>query len=151
MLGHFQDFVVLKVLITSLTENSSSQNTRAADPKHWSKQCCGSVTFWCGSLGPYHEVRIRNPIRLRILLFSSVADKRTTKNKFFSSECFCFLFFKDTFTDLQQSLKIKSKWSHKTVEIKGFLLLLVDGRIWIQIRIRTNNDRSRWPKNGFRS
>ncbi len=85
-----------KLLITSLIENSSSQNIRAADPKHWGKQCCGSVTFWyvSGSVYPYHEVRIRNQIRIRfcILLFSSVADKMPTQYEFLFQRVFAYYF-----------------------------------------------------------
>jgi hypothetical protein len=43
-------------------------------------QCCGYMTFWCGSGSadpcPWHLDRIR----IRFLLFSSFSFKRLTKN-----------------------------------------------------------------------
>jgi hypothetical protein len=85
--------------------------------------CYGS-----GSADPWHfatdlDLRIRSAdvrIRIRILFFSSGSFKMSTKN------CFSLhfhYFFKDK----------KSYRSHKTVEIKVFLLFLLDdGRIRIQ-------------------
>jgi len=88
------------------------------------RQCCGSEIFWYG-------------IRIRILLFSSVANKKPTKNKFF----------------LKDLLLITLQ------EIKVFLtFLLFDGRIGIRykywrIRIRETQkhtdpvpDPKRWLK-----
>jgi hypothetical protein len=61
------------------------------------------------------DLRIRIRIRIRILLFSPVADKMlTTFSKFF-----CLLLFNGTFTSVL--MDIKSKRSHKVVEIKVFL------------------------------
>jgi hypothetical protein len=53
-------------------------------------------------------------VRIRILLFSSVADKKQTKNK-----DFCLLVFEGTFTSVFKDKK--SKRSHKKVEMKDFL------------------------------
>jgi hypothetical protein len=73
-------------------------------------------------------VRIRTTdIRIRILLFSSEADKMPTKNKFI-----CLLIFEGTFTLVSRGKT--SKGSHKTVEIKVFLtFLLVDGLGFVQL------------------
>jgi hypothetical protein len=72
------------------------------------------------------RIRIRTTdLRIQILLFSSVAFKDTNNNKFF-----WLLLFEGT-VHLHHSPKIKS---HKTVEIKVFLIFCIhDGRI----RIRT--------------
>jgi hypothetical protein len=65
--------------------------------------------------------------------------------RIYISKSFCFLLLYLWKVHLKQSLKIKVKRSHKIVEIKGFLLLLVSGRI----RNCTNNNGSRSgrPKN----
>ncbi len=111
-----------------------------------SKKCYLYDHFFCGTsvVDPWHfgtepDPRIRTTdlwIRIRILLFSSVAFKMPTKKLVFFlgfllmtfwRNCTCTSVFKD----------IKSWRSHKTVGIKVFLtFLLDDGRI----RIRTNND-----------
>ncbi len=59
-------------------------------------------------------------IRIRLLLFSSVADKMPTKKKFSNFFCLPYYFLK---VHLHQSSNIKKvkKRSHKIVEIKGFL------------------------------
>ena len=68
-------------------------------------------------------------VRIRILLFSTVADKMPTKYEF--KKFFCLLLFEGIFTSVFTDKK--SKRSHKIVEIKVLHFLLVDGRI----RIRT--------------
>jgi hypothetical protein len=96
-------------------------------------KCCGSVTFGTDS-DP--RIRITNlRIRIRILLFSSVADKKLTKKKFIFFIAYCFLK-----VHLYQSSYIKTqKRSHKLVKSRFFLtFLLVDGGI----RNRTNSDGS---------
>ncbi len=89
------------------------------------KQYCGSVTLWYGS-------------RLGSFFCQWMTD---VNNKWVFFKVFLLNFFKvhlHDFISLQ-----KSKRSHKIVEIKIFLLiLLVD---W-KIQIYTNNDESRWPK-----
>jgi hypothetical protein len=82
---------------------------------------------------------LRIQIRIRILFFSSVADKMQQKISFFVSKFFCLLLYEGTCTMyiVHQSSKIKNqKRSKKVVEIKVFLtFLLVNERMWI----RTNN------------
>jgi len=89
--------------------------------------------------------------RVRILLFSLVADKLPTKNKLLLQSFFFLLLFEVIFTSVFKDEK--SKRSHKIVETKFFLLVLfVDGRIrnriQVLIRIRTNIEESgsRKPK-----
>ncbi len=71
-------------------------------------------------------------LRIRILLFSSVAENMLTKNKFLFPKFFCFYFFECTFTSVFKDKKSKNS------RVQGFflLLLLVDignhGRIPIQ-------------------
>ncbi len=69
------------------------------------KQCCGSVTFWygSGSANQYHWLKDLDPDP--ILLFSSVAFKMPTKNKFFWS-FFAYYFLILHLLHLDQSLKI---------------------------------------------
>ncbi len=73
-------------------------------------------------------------IRIRILLFSSVTFKTSTKNYFFPS-IFCFLLFEGTFTSFFKDKK--SQRSHKTVGINFFLTIFAwwkkdpDPYIWI--------------------
>ncbi len=70
-----------------------------------------------------------------ILLFSSVAEKMATKNKFLS-KVFCLLPFEGTFTS---AFKAKSQKEVKKIfKIMVFLFFLVNERI----RIRTNNSGS---------
>ncbi len=73
----------------------SKYQGRWSDPKHWSKQCYESVTFWyrSGSMDPYYEVRIRNQIRIWILLFSSVVDKMPTQYDFLFQRVFAYYFW----------------------------------------------------------
>ncbi len=53
------------------------------------KQCCGSVTFWYGS----GSARIRTTdLRIRIMLFPSVAGKMPTKKNFFFPQFFAYYF-----------------------------------------------------------
>jgi hypothetical protein len=65
-------------------------------------------------MDPDPRIRITD-LRIRILLFSLVADKIATKISFF--EFFCLLIFKGTSVFIDK----KSKRSHKIVEIKVFL------------------------------
>jgi hypothetical protein len=70
-----------------------------------------------------------------------------TKNKFFPSfpQVFCLLHTKGKGTVKSVFNDKKLSRSHKTIEIKVFLMfLLADGRI----RIRTNNYGTGKPKNG---
>jgi hypothetical protein len=56
--------------------------------QNYVEQCCGLVEPWHS--GPDPDPRIRTTdLRIRILLFSSVAFKMPTKNKFFQSFFFC--------------------------------------------------------------
>jgi hypothetical protein len=101
------------------------------------------VTFWYGSgSGPKDSYQ---------WLFSSVAEKMPTKNKFFSYLLSLLLIegtYKSVFKDK------KSRQCHNILETKVLLTFcfLVDGRILIliQIRIYTNNDGSGsgWNKIG---
>jgi hypothetical protein len=52
-------------------------------------QCCGSMTFWCGSGSPDPCLWL---MRIRILLVSSLTFKMPTKNKFFKTS-FCGYYF----------------------------------------------------------
>ncbi len=61
-------------------------------------------------------------IRIWILLFKSLADKRPAKKKFLKKN-FCLLLFEGTFTSV--IIDNKSKRSHKIVEIRVFLLFYV--------------------------
>jgi hypothetical protein len=60
-------------------------------------------------------------LRIRLLLFLSVADKMPTKICFFS-KFICSLLFEGTFTSV--FIDKKSKRSHKLEEIKVFLIFL---------------------------
>jgi hypothetical protein len=75
--------------------------------------CCGSVTF----------IQITDLwIRFRILLFTQVADKMPTKNKFFFKVFLLIIVLKDK----------KSKRSHKIVKSRFFLLfcMLMVSMVW---------------------
>jgi hypothetical protein len=97
-------------------------------------QCCGSMTFWCGSgsadpclwlLDPDPDP---DPDPSIFIIYLQNANKKRIKKK--SS---CILLFEGTFTSFFKDKK--SKRSHNTVEIKGFLTyLLNDKRIRIRIR-----------------
>jgi hypothetical protein len=93
-------------------------------------QCSGSVTFLdgSGSLDLYTGLRIW----IRILLFSSVTIEIPTKI-IFSSKFLCLLVIVGTFTSV-----FKDKKSQQ-LKLKFFLFFYVDGRIWIQIQLRTSN------------
>jgi hypothetical protein len=77
-------------------------------------------------------LRIRTTdFRIRILLFSSAADQKPTKNKFFP-EFFCLLLFEGTFTSVFTDKKSKVTKYYKS---RFFLLfLLVDGRTPIRTK-----------------
>ncbi len=79
-------------------------------------QCCGSVTCWYASGS---ESRIRTTdFRIRILLFSTMAENMLTKISFFS-RFLAFYFFVGPF----MFSYIKVKKMSPIVEIKGFLSL----------------------------
>jgi hypothetical protein len=71
------------------------------------------------SVSDLHDVNKKKIFssKFRILLFSSVTFKTSTKNDFFS-EYFCFLLFEGTFTSFLKDKK-KSSRSHKA-GIKAF-------------------------------
>jgi hypothetical protein len=73
-------------------------------PGHLSSDCCGSVTFWYGSVPVTHgDSWIRIHIWIRILIFSSLSVK--TPTNFFYSRFFLITFLK---LHLHYLLKIKS-------------------------------------------
>jgi hypothetical protein len=95
----------------------------------------GSVTFWyvSGSLDPTLDLRIR----IRILHFSSVTSRMPTKKKYFFLIYFPYYCQKIPYV-LHQSSKIKVIKKSLNDRNQCFIIfLLVDGRIWIWIRIRT--------------
>ncbi len=83
-------------------------------------QRCVSVTYLLGASNQDPRIRTTDS-RIRILLFSSVADKMPTKKKFFFfSKPFCLLLFEGpTFTSVFKDKK--SKRSKIIVEINVFL------------------------------
>ncbi len=101
-------------------------------------QCCGSMTFWCGSWSwsgsadaclwltdpdPDSDADLDPDI--------FVIDLRDANKKIFKKKFFCLLLFEGTFTPFFKDKK--SKRSHKAVGIKVFLLFLLgDRRIQIQ-------------------
>ena len=93
----------------------------------------GKAILWSSVLDPWHFGTDPYPwirttdLRIRILLFSSVADKMPTKNYFFSPSFFAYYCFEDIFTSV--FVDKKSKRSHK------------------KIRIHTRYDGSGRPKN----
>ncbi len=95
--------------------------------KYHFQRCCGSATF-CYESGSADDLRIR------ILLFSSEADKMPTKNNFFFFKFFCLLLFGSVFTSA-----FKVKRIHKIVEINVFLYFFA---CWWKDPDRTNNGSS---------
>ncbi len=94
-----------QISISTLGSHSNSWSESAAssinNSYRWKSrnQCCGSMTFWCGS------VPLFNRSGTWILLFASVTFK-----------FFCLLLFEATFTSFLKDKK--SRRSHKTVVIK---------------------------------
>ncbi len=93
------------------------------------------MTIWdgTGSLDPYTGLRIR------ILIFPSVAFKKPTKYKFFSLYFFAYFFAYYLPTEGNFTVHQHKSWrSHKTVEFKVFLAFFADDG-----RTRTNNYETR--------
>jgi hypothetical protein len=86
------------------------------------------------------DPRIRTThLRFRILLFSSVTIKVTSKNIFFY--VFCILLFKSTFTSLFKGKNvIKKSLSSRNEGFSYYFCLMIDHR---RIRIRTYDERIR--------
>ncbi len=84
-------------------------------PKFSVNQCSWSVTFWYGSGSADLFLWLTDPIRRRILLFSSVTFKTPTTTKF--SPFFAYYFSR---VDLPHSLKIKSHKKSQNSRNKGF-------------------------------
>ncbi len=79
-------------------------------------------------------------LRIRLLLFSPVADKMPTKSKFFFQSFFSLWLFERTFTLVCEDKK--SKRSKKIAEIKVFLLFsfLMEGSGSESVQIMTDPD-----------
>jgi hypothetical protein len=125
----------------SHTEKSSFISISQSTTRQWDKKPSAYLPVkdtdnlwpqWIKPVNPLNQCSERIPL----LFFSSVTFKMPTKKKIY--KCFCLLLFEGTFTSFFTDKK--SQQRHKTVEIKVFLLFLLDdGRIRIRIRIRTSN------------
>ncbi len=90
-------------------------NSKKEEEDYLSRQCCGSMTFWCGSGSGSADPRLRimdpDPDPAIFVRTFNVP----TKNKFLKKSFFAYYF-------LKVHLK-KSKRSHKAVGIKVFLTI----------------------------
>jgi hypothetical protein len=68
------------------------------NPQLCCRQCCGSVTFWCGSDPRIRTIylRLRIRIRIQILFFCQLLTRCRQKYVFY--KCLCLLLFEATFT-----------------------------------------------------
>jgi hypothetical protein len=84
-------------------------------------QCCGFMTFWCGSGSADPCLQLKDPdADPDPVIF--IIDLQDTKIKqIFCKTVFCILLFEGTMTSFFKEKK--SKRSHKTVEIKVFLTI----------------------------
>jgi hypothetical protein len=81
------------------------------------QHCCGSMTFWCASgSGSW----------IRILLFSSLTFKMTTKNKFFKKN-FCLLLFEGTFTSFFKDKKSKNTQNSRNQSFSYYFCMMTEG------------------------
>jgi hypothetical protein len=101
-------------------------------------QCCGSVTWHGKDPDPQIGQIGTTDLRIRILLFSSVADKMPTKIKFF--RVFCLLIFEGILTSVFINKKSKNS---KNQGFSYFFCLLMEGSgsgiLILRIRIRIHN------------
>ncbi len=92
-------------------------------------QCCGSMTFWCGSRSGSADpcLWLMDPDPA---IFHINANQKLIFKNIFSAYYFLKAYFTSFFKDK------KSKRSHNAVGIKVFLLFLLGVRIRLRIRIR---------------
>jgi hypothetical protein len=103
-------------MVCRLVAPNSDHFDKEQDPDtHESERhCCGSETFWYGTvLDPRN---CTNDLWIRILFFSSVADKMP-KNRFFSK----FFAYYSLKVHLNLRKNVKKKSQNTLVESKGFL------------------------------
>ncbi len=85
-------------------------------------QCCGSMTFWCGSGPGSADLCLWHMDPDPAIFVIDLHSRRQHKTNFFLFKFFCLLLFEGTFTSFFEDKK--STRSYKTVGIKVFLTVV---------------------------
>ncbi len=98
----------------------SASHSSSVPVREIENQCCGSITFWCGSGSADPCLWLMDPPDPDTFIF--IIDLKDVKKNNFFLKFSCILLSEGTFTSFFKDTK--SKRSHKTVEIKVFLTIL---------------------------
>ncbi len=125
-------------------QSENARNREVGSVFIYADQCCGSMTFWCGSGSADPCLWLRDPYPAIFVIDLQDGNKKLI----FFSKFFCLLLFESTFTSFFRDKK--SKRSQNAVGIKVFLTIfcmMIEGSGSVSGSTPpTNRSRSRRPK-----
>ncbi len=125
-------------ILSSCSDHVDSQWDPGSFPQH---QCCGSMTFWCGSGSEDPCLWLMDPDPAIFIIDLQDAKKNLLKNKFF-----CLLFFESTFTSFFKDKKSKKSQNSRNQGFSYCFCLMIEGSGSIPLTYGSGSG-SRRPKN----